>query len=72
MLTFFHGWRRKMGVATLLVACVLAIGWLRSIKEFDGIYAGAGDFVFVASMHQSICVGRCYWDGEYWRMPVVV
>ena len=30
MRTFFHGWRRKAGVATLAVACLSATLWIRS------------------------------------------
>jgi len=35
MLTFFHGWRRKMGAATLVMACVFAGGWVRSHSFID-------------------------------------
>jgi hypothetical protein len=31
----FHGWRRKVGVVTLLVACVFADGWGRSLWYED-------------------------------------
>ena len=27
---FFKGWRRKAGLGTLAMACVLAVGWMRS------------------------------------------
>jgi len=27
---FFKGWRRKVGVMTLVLACVLSVGWVRS------------------------------------------
>ena len=27
---YFHGWRRKIGVVTLVMACVFAAGWVRS------------------------------------------
>lgn len=35
MFTFFHGWRRKMGVITLVMAMVGMAGWIRSKTEFD-------------------------------------
>ena len=38
MREFFRGWRRKLGVVTLVVACVFAAGWVRSTiiaDEFD-------------------------------------
>jgi hypothetical protein len=31
----FKGWRRKTGCVTLLIACVLMIGWIRSSGRFD-------------------------------------
>jgi len=30
MLTFFHGWQRKMGAVTLLMACAFMVLWVRS------------------------------------------
>ena len=27
---FFHGWRRKVGIVTLVIACVFMAGWVRS------------------------------------------
>lgn len=43
MHTFFHGWRRKVGVATLVMACVVMGAWIRStiitdIVNFGGEY----------------------------------
>ena len=35
MKEFFHGWRRKVGIATLLFSCVAMAGWLRSITTID-------------------------------------
>ena len=35
MFTFFHGWRRKAGVLTLLLACVVMGGWVRSLAITD-------------------------------------
>ena len=29
---FFHGWRRKIGVVTLLMACMFAVGWVTSLS----------------------------------------
>jgi hypothetical protein len=37
MQTFFHGWRRKAGVAMLIMACVFAAGWTRSCFLSDDI-----------------------------------
>ena len=35
MKEFFRGWRRKIGVATLTMACVFAVGWVRSTIVAD-------------------------------------
>lgn len=35
MQTFFHGWRRKTGVVTLMLACVLCGLWMRSHATQD-------------------------------------
>jgi len=32
---FFHGWRRKTGVVTLIMACMFMGGWIRSLSETD-------------------------------------
>src|SRR3954462_3489874 len=37
MREFFRGWRRKLGVATLVMACVFAAGWVRSLFHRDNI-----------------------------------
>jgi hypothetical protein len=37
MLTFFHGWRRKIGVLTMVMACVVSIGWIRSLVKFEAV-----------------------------------
>jgi hypothetical protein len=34
---FFHGWRRKLGVVTLVVACMFAALWVRSPTIDDRI-----------------------------------
>jgi hypothetical protein len=35
MREFFHGWRRKAGIATLLVALLFMAGWIRSFVVED-------------------------------------
>jgi hypothetical protein len=37
MREFFRGWRRKIGVVPLALACVFAMGWVRSRSEDDSI-----------------------------------
>ena len=34
---FFKGWRRKAGLVTLAMACVLAVGWMRSYTVFGDV-----------------------------------
>ena len=34
---FFKGWRRKVGLLTLLMACVFMGGWVRSQDRFDAL-----------------------------------
>jgi hypothetical protein len=34
---FFKGWRRKLGLVTLAIACLAAVGWTRSYVVADTI-----------------------------------
>lgn len=43
MQDFFNGWRRKAGMATLGLACILTCGWLRSFYASDWILFPTGD-----------------------------
>src|SRR5689334_20227541 len=54
MLTFFHGWRRKMGAAALVMACVLMAGWLRSQIAID-VFAITDD-VAIGSADSSLMI----------------
>ena len=44
MRTFFHGWRRKTGCITLLIACVLMGAWIKSRFVADTISVTIGSF----------------------------
>ena len=35
---FFHGWRRKVGLLTLVMACVFTAGWIRADGICDEIH----------------------------------
>lgn len=35
MATIFYGWKRKVGIVTLLMACALMMGWIRSQSRTD-------------------------------------
>lgn len=37
MSEFFRGWRRKIGVVILVTACLLAMGWVRSLVIGDQV-----------------------------------
>jgi hypothetical protein len=38
MSTYFQSWRRKVGCATLVMACLLAGLWLRSVTIVDDVF----------------------------------
>lgn len=37
MREFFRGWKRKLGVLTLVLACMFAAGWIRSRSFSEGV-----------------------------------
>lgn len=37
MSEFFYGWRRKAGCVLLVMACVVCMGWARSIEHLDAV-----------------------------------
>jgi hypothetical protein len=43
MSQFFKGWRRKIGVATLVVTLVLMGGWVNSLSEIDQFCVAEND-----------------------------
>ncbi|HEY4261527.1 MAG TPA: hypothetical protein VGM98_15265 [Schlesneria sp.] len=43
MHTFFHGWRRKAGVVTLVIALALTAVWLRGLLLVDTLYLHHND-----------------------------
>lgn len=42
MKEFFNGWRQKVGCVTLVLACVLLIGWIRSYFVLDALLLRGG------------------------------
>jgi hypothetical protein len=44
---YFKLWRRKIGVLTLVVACVFAAGWVRSFSKTD-IVTVHGTYAFIS------------------------
>jgi hypothetical protein len=39
---FFKPWQRKIGVVTLMMACALMAGWIRSLTHFEGVSLPVG------------------------------
>ncbi len=58
MREFFHGWRRKAGCVTLVLALVFMGAWLRSYIVEDRLAFTTGDFRHAISSFQ----GRVGWD----------
>jgi len=59
MRKFFHGWKRKTGCSTLVMALVFMGGWVKSIGRLETIHACPGRSLFVvASRDQNLCVSR--------------
>ena len=56
---YFKPLRRKLGVVTLLMACVLMAGWVRSLSIFDAV-----TFPFTGTIAESLSSnrGNLYWD----------
>lgn len=55
MKAFFHGWRRKLGIVTLVLACALMGMWVRSRVVCDSLeYSKGVRSHFIASMQSGI------------------
>ena len=67
MREFFHGWRRKMGAATLVIACVLMMLWVRSYLICDWFLerSNDGNSAFLASGSGSFAAS----GPSRWEMP---
>ncbi len=62
MHTFFHGWRRKAGVVTLVLACLLTSLWVRSLSIADEINVDRYGYMYaLESKAGDICCLR--WTG---------
>lgn len=59
MKEFFHGWRRKAGLVTLVMALILAVAWMRSYFFNDEVLVPRGQSTyFLDSAHARIGWGR--------------
>jgi len=55
---FIKPWRRKFGVLTLMMACMFAAGWVRSLTLFDYItfpISGVGAGLLISQNGCFIC-----------------
>jgi hypothetical protein len=58
MYEFFHGWRRRVGIVTLVMACCLMAGWVRNYVMCDvfSIHGGRSNLQRFVSVQ-----GRTWW-----------
>ena len=76
---FFRGWRRKVGLLTLLAACLFSAGWVRSLSTSDAILIPRTKSGFI---RLDSCFGRFSWNivqndkvtipTMIWRSDVIV
>jgi len=56
---FLHGWRRKSGVVTLVMAALLTGGWIRSLERSDIVAVNARPWRYcVQSVLGHLCLVR--------------
>lgn len=60
MRELFKGWRRKLGCATLVMACLFAVGWIRSFycRDTAVIPLSNSTSVEFSSMRSKFCLLR--------------
>lgn len=56
MQEFFRGWKRKTGIVTLLITCMLTAGWVRSTRMYErfGYRTGESCFHWIYSVRGEI------------------
>ena len=59
---YFQSWRRILGVMTLVMACVFAVGWVRSLTVNESINLSSDNF----TLH-TIYSGESILSWETWR-----
>ena len=60
-MSYFKFWRRKAGAITLLLACVFATGWIRSLSncELFTFLLSKVKSIQVASLDSELVIGIC-------------
>ena len=59
LLECFRGWKRKAGLVTLVMACLFAAFWSRSLTIMDALYT---DALNIVSYQEAIVIARTYKD----------
>lgn len=58
-MAYFKPLRRKIGVIALVMACVFAMGWVRSISVLDEVgFIGKDSYQRIALMNGAIVLAR--------------
>jgi len=55
---FFYGWKRMVGVLTLVMACVFAAGWVRSLMSIQ-------DLLTIPNSKFRSRIGQLIWEGPF-------
>ena len=57
MREFFRGWKRKAGIVTLALTCLITVGWMRSVVVADFLFypLNKTTLLEVTSNSQSLC-----------------
>lgn len=67
MKDFFHGWRRKVGIVTLVMACVVCGLWVRSFYIMDILAAGGSTRQHVVESVNGRIWWTAYLEGAEWE-----
>ena len=59
MRKFFKGWRRKIGLITLLMTCFAMAGWVRSRHIYDRLWYNFPDANHLIYSHQKCLLWQC-------------
>jgi hypothetical protein len=57
---FFRGWRRKLGVVTLVMACVFTAEWVRSLVYVDALTVIGNNGPFISRARIESNLGAIY------------
>jgi hypothetical protein len=60
MFSFFRGWKRKLGVATLGLGCIFGAGWVRSLTIGDTLWIAGPDSLQKCESY----AGKLLWEKQ--------